>query len=134
DAKMRAPRLIELRDRVRVVAVELRAATHARVIVEASGRLVEASVDTGVPAADLALQRSKLQRKFLALATPVLGAAAADQLRRRRAVGARHARRRRNSALGIAQLTAQRHAEQRASEPCWIRTSDPLLKRRPRSG
>jgi hypothetical protein len=54
--------------------------TQARVVVETQGRHAEAAADTGVPAADLALQRDKLRRKFLALATPVLGVAAANRL------------------------------------------------------
>jgi len=80
DAKMREPRLIALRDRVRVVPTEESTPTQARVVVETQGRHAEASADTGIPAADLALQSDKLRRKFLALATPVIGVAAANRL------------------------------------------------------
>jgi len=80
DAKMREPRLIALRDRVRVVPTEESAPTQARVVVETQGRQAEAAADTGIPAVDLAVQRDKLRRKFLALATPVLGVAAANRL------------------------------------------------------
>jgi 2-methylcitrate dehydratase PrpD len=80
DAKMREPRVMALRDRVRVVPTEELPPTQARVVVETQHRHFEAAADTGIPAGDLALQRDKLRRKFLALATPVLGVAGANRL------------------------------------------------------
>jgi 2-methylcitrate dehydratase PrpD len=79
DAKMRDPQLIALRDRVLVATRDL-APTEARVVIDTGAKTLEVQVDTGVPATDLAVQRERLQRKFLALATPVLGANRANRL------------------------------------------------------
>ncbi len=46
----------------------------------ADGRVLQASHDTGVPADDLAGQGERLDRKFTALAVPVLGASRAGRL------------------------------------------------------
>ena len=80
DGKMTAPRLTALRDLVRVVPTDELAPTQARVVVESKQQRVEAAADTGVPAADLRRQREQLRRKFLGLATPVLGANQAARL------------------------------------------------------
>lgn len=80
DAKMKEPRLLALRDRVRVMPSDDMAPTRARVLIESTGESVAAEVDTGVPAADLVVQRERLRRKFLGLATPVLGASRATRL------------------------------------------------------
>ena len=80
DARMAEPRLVALRDRVHVETVEGTAPTRAVVTVESRGRRLEAEADTGVPAADLAAQRARLERKFLTLASPVLGNPAAARL------------------------------------------------------
>jgi len=80
DAKMAEPRLIALRDRVRVIPTEGMGPTQARVQVETNDQRGEAEVDTGIPAADLKTQGERLGRKFLALAAPVLGAGRAEAL------------------------------------------------------
>ncbi len=79
DAKMRDPQLIALRDRVMVATGDL-APTQSRVVIDTGATTLEAQVDTGVPATDLAAQRARLLRKFLALVTPVLGAHRANRL------------------------------------------------------
>ncbi len=80
DAKMTAPELVSLRDRVSVVAAGKTRQTQATVRVKSNGSTFEAQSDSGKPAADLALQRSNLMRKFAALATPILGRPACDGL------------------------------------------------------
>jgi 2-methylcitrate dehydratase PrpD len=80
DAKMAAPRVTALRDLVCVVPTDALGPTQARVVVEGNQRRVEAAADTGLPAADLSRQREQLRRKFLGLATPVLGASQAARL------------------------------------------------------
>lgn len=80
EATLSEPRVIRLRDRVRVTTDAALAATRARVAVRAGGRRLEDETDTGVPAADLAVQRSRLRAKFEALAVPVLGARTAAEL------------------------------------------------------
>ncbi len=80
DARMQDPRLVALRDRVHVAAVDGMSPTRAVVIVDARGRRLEAENDTGVPATDLAAQRARLERKFMLLAVGVLGRPAAARL------------------------------------------------------
>lgn len=81
DARMAEPRLVALRDRVRVVPTEGLGPMQARVRVEMDGgRDCETEFDTGVPAADLGSQGERLQRKFRALASPVLGERRAAEL------------------------------------------------------
>jgi 2-methylcitrate dehydratase PrpD len=80
EAKMAEPRLVALRDRVRVIPTEGIGVMQARVRVEQSGQHGEAEADAGVPAADLDAQGARLKRKFLALAAPVLGAGRAAEL------------------------------------------------------
>jgi 2-methylcitrate dehydratase PrpD len=80
DAKVREPALVALRDRVRVVTVEKTPTTRATVVVSANGKRFEAESDSGEPAANLASQRENLTRKFMALATPVLGRGGAAAL------------------------------------------------------
>ena len=74
DARMLVPRLTALRDRVHVVPTDALGPMQARVVVEYNQQRMEATADTGRPAADLARQRAQLRRKFLGLAAPVLGA------------------------------------------------------------
>jgi len=81
DTKMREPALVALRDRVRVVADPILLPTQTRVVVETASGRFEAVADTGVPADDLARQRSRLEVKFRTLAAPVIGADRADALR-----------------------------------------------------
>lgn len=80
DAKMAEPRLVALRDRVRVIPTEGLGPMQARVRIEANQQSCEAEADTGVPAVDLGVQGERLRRKFLALAAPVLGAGRAAEL------------------------------------------------------
>jgi len=49
-------------------------------VIETRGQRLDAEVDTGVPASDLVTQRDRLRRKFLTLATPVVGAGGAVRL------------------------------------------------------
>jgi 2-methylcitrate dehydratase PrpD len=80
DARMAEPRLVALRERVRVIPTQGMGPMQARVRIETDGQRGEAEVDTGVPAADLGAQGRRLQRKFMSLAAPVLGAARAAEL------------------------------------------------------
>jgi 2-methylcitrate dehydratase PrpD len=80
DAKMAESRLVALRDRVRVIPTEGIGPMQARVRIETDGQHGEAETDTGVPAVDLDAQGDRLRRKFLTLASPVLGASRATEL------------------------------------------------------
>jgi 2-methylcitrate dehydratase PrpD len=80
DEKMAEPRLVALRDRVRVIPTEGIGPMQARVRIETDGEHGEAETDINVPAADLDAQGGRLRRKFLTLATPVLGAGRAAEL------------------------------------------------------
>jgi 2-methylcitrate dehydratase PrpD len=80
DAKMAEPRLVALRDRVRVIPTEGIGPMQARVRIESDGQHAEAETDIGVPAADLDAQGDRLRRKFLTLAAPVLGEGRALEL------------------------------------------------------
>jgi len=82
DRRVNEPALVALRDKVRVVIAEHTPQTRARVIVKASGRKFDAESDSGEPAADLALQRERLLRKFMANAAPILGPGGAENLAR----------------------------------------------------
>ena len=73
DAKVTAPDVVALRDRVKVVAAGKTRQTQALVEVKSNGHTFQAESDSGKPAADLALQRENLMRKFIALAAPILG-------------------------------------------------------------
>jgi 2-methylcitrate dehydratase PrpD len=80
DATMHDPALVRLRDRIRIVTDSALATTRARVRVTAEGGRFDAEADTGVPVADLSVQRARLREKFDTLATPVLGASRAGEL------------------------------------------------------
>ena len=80
DSRMGDPRLRALRDRISVETVPGTPSTRAAVVIETRGRRVDAEVDTGVPASDLGAQRERLRRKFLTLATPVVGRKGAVRL------------------------------------------------------
>ncbi len=80
DTTMHDPALVRLRDRIRIVTDPALPATRARVSVTAGDGRFTAEADTGVPAADLSLQRARLCEKFDALAAPVLGARRATEL------------------------------------------------------
>jgi 2-methylcitrate dehydratase PrpD len=71
--------LVALRDKVKVDPTST--ANIGTVTVKLkNGREFSATVDTGIPLRDLALQQEKLDRKFLLLTTPVLGAKNAETL------------------------------------------------------
>ena len=80
DRRVTDPTLVELRDRVHVVTDVTREPTRARVAVKTRGDRFEAEADTGIPATDLAEQRSRLRGKFDTLVGPCLGAERAAKL------------------------------------------------------
>jgi 2-methylcitrate dehydratase PrpD len=80
EAKMADPRLVALRDRVRVIPTEGLGPMQARVRIETDGQQGEAETDINVPAADLGAQEDRLRNKFLTLAVPVLGEGRAVEL------------------------------------------------------
>jgi len=80
DAAMAEPQFVALRDRIRVTATEAVTPMQAHVVVESEIGRCEDMLDMGIPAPDLAEQGERLRRKFLLLAAPVLGAAAAEKL------------------------------------------------------
>lgn len=82
DANVAMHTLVALRDRVRVTPVENKSQTRVSVIVKTNGHTYEAEADSGEPAVNLAAQRENLERKFMALASPVLGRPAAETLAR----------------------------------------------------
>jgi hypothetical protein len=79
DAKVTAPAIVSLRDRVNVVAAGKTRQTQAAVLVKSNGKTFEAQSDSGKPATDLTLQRENLIRKFIALAAPILGRSNAEK-------------------------------------------------------
>jgi 2-methylcitrate dehydratase PrpD len=80
DERMAAADLVALRDKVVVVPTGGRPATSATLVAHIGDRRVEAEDDTGVAADDLVLQWHLLSAKFRALATPIVGADAADAI------------------------------------------------------
>ena len=82
DARVTAPDLVALRDRVRIVTIDKTPQTRARVIVSARGRQFEAESDSGQPASELDLQRERLTKKFRGLTSPILGPSGAEALSR----------------------------------------------------
>src|SRR5579863_3165611 len=78
----RDPKLGRLRERVEIAFRHGWAQTQAALAVELDdGRVLRATHDAGVPAADIAAQGDRLTQKFTALTEPVLGAARARELR-----------------------------------------------------
>ena len=76
------PALVGLRERVNLDFREDFAEAGAEIEVELKdGRKASAGFDAGIPMADIAAQGSRLADKFDALATPVVGAARARELR-----------------------------------------------------
>jgi 2-methylcitrate dehydratase PrpD len=73
DAVVTEPRLVALRDKIRVTTDPALASTRARVTVVAGSRERGGESDSGVPSSDLREQRLRLHAKFTALASPVLG-------------------------------------------------------------
>lgn len=82
DGAVRSPKLVELRDLVTVAGRERGAGTEVTVITT-SGAELHASVNLETPADDLQLQLARLESKFGSLARPVIGSAAAEELRAR---------------------------------------------------
>ncbi|MGI8921120.1 MAG: MmgE/PrpD family protein [Solirubrobacteraceae bacterium] len=82
DARMAAPELVELRKRVRVIAIGDHTPGVARLrIATRAGQRYEATANTSAPATELAHQRERVAAKFTTLATPLLGADRAEQIR-----------------------------------------------------
>ncbi|HUY27718.1 MAG TPA: MmgE/PrpD family protein [Candidatus Binataceae bacterium] len=80
DAQVTDARLVALRDRVTIVPDKKMGGTQAEVIVESRGQRVRAEADSGVPAANLALQRESLTRKFIAITAPVISRKNSERL------------------------------------------------------
>jgi 2-methylcitrate dehydratase PrpD len=73
------PRLVALRDKVEIDFIPRGRHTLADLqLTLTDGSVLHAQHDSGVPAADVALQGRRIDAKFLALAEPVLGARARD--------------------------------------------------------
>ncbi|HXP30876.1 MAG TPA: MmgE/PrpD family protein [Stellaceae bacterium] len=78
------PRLVALRDKVRLEFIDGWPASRAEMRVElVSGRSVEAGHDSGVPAADVAAQGRRIEAKFMSLAAPAIGETQAGALMRK---------------------------------------------------
>ena len=78
----RDPALGKLRERVEIGFRRGWAQTQAALAVELDdGRVLRATHDAGIPAADIGAQGERLAQKFAALTEPVLGAARARELR-----------------------------------------------------
>ena len=81
DHMTRDDSLAALRDKVRVELVEDLAITAAEMtLTTTDGSILKRSHDAGIPAANLAEQRLRLQSKFESLVTPVLGSQATGRL------------------------------------------------------
>jgi 2-methylcitrate dehydratase PrpD len=73
------PRLVALRDKVEIDFIPCGRHTLADLqLTLTDGSVLHAQHDSGVPAADVALQGRRIEAKFLALAEPILGARAGD--------------------------------------------------------
>jgi 2-methylcitrate dehydratase PrpD len=80
DQTVTEPRVVAMRDRVRIVPEEKLGGTRATVVVKSNGASFKADADSGKPWDDLAAQRESLRGKFMALATSHLGRAGAQSL------------------------------------------------------
>jgi 2-methylcitrate dehydratase PrpD len=80
EATLADPRLVALRDRVRVTPEQELTATQARVRVEGPAGAGEELVDTGIPAVDLADQGKRLRGKFQLLTSARLGSERSEAL------------------------------------------------------
>ncbi len=75
------PELVGLRDRVRVIGDPATASMSSEVsITLRDGSVMRGAFDSSVPASDLAEQGKRLDAKFHSLATPIVGAEAADAI------------------------------------------------------
>jgi 2-methylcitrate dehydratase PrpD len=82
DERTAEPRLVALRDKVRIAFVDGWESSRAALeVVLEDGRKFAAEHDSGLPAADVAAQGRRIDEKFASLATPVLGEAGAAQLK-----------------------------------------------------
>ena len=73
DALTREPDIVRFRDKVRVLPHEISRPETVVTITTVDGDRHEAAVNVAIPMRDLDAQWGKLERKFLTLATPVLG-------------------------------------------------------------
>jgi 2-methylcitrate dehydratase PrpD len=80
DAQARGAALVRLRDRVRLVTDPSLASTRAIVSVAGQGEQRRAEYDSGLPERDLGRQWQRLLAKFRGLATPIIGARAAEHV------------------------------------------------------
>lgn len=80
DEAAHDPEVIELRERVALVADAAPGAPTQVEVELGGGEVLRAAVDVNTPASDLALQRRRIEEKFRALAAPVLGARASHEL------------------------------------------------------
>jgi 2-methylcitrate dehydratase PrpD len=83
SARLAAPELVALRDRVEVASDSGLAEAEARVTVVTEAGPLTAGFDAGLPERDLDAQWRRLEAKFHALADPVLGTAGAAALKSR---------------------------------------------------
>jgi 2-methylcitrate dehydratase PrpD len=72
--------LVRLRDLADIVFDDTLPEAKARISVSSGDRTADASHDAGVPNTDLTQQQQKLEQKFTALVTPVLGASRTETL------------------------------------------------------
>ena len=76
-----APELVELRDKIRVVGDErLELGTSELIVTSRDGVVHRIRGDVSRPASDLADQGRRLQAKFRAIASPVVGTANAERV------------------------------------------------------
>jgi 2-methylcitrate dehydratase PrpD len=80
DAQARDAALVRLRDRVRLVTDPSLASTRAIISVAGQGEQRRAEYDSGLPERDLGRQWQRLLAKFRGLATPIIGARAAEHV------------------------------------------------------
>ena len=81
DEAVKAPPVVQLRDRVRVEGTEGISGHQAEVLVYLKdGLVLRERYDVGVPERDLGLQWNKLATKFRALAEPLIGASRAEEV------------------------------------------------------
>jgi len=80
DETINDPRLVALRDRIRIATDSALVPTRATVAVTSGRTTREGETDTGVPAIDLADQRRRLLAKFDSLAGPVVGSRRAAEI------------------------------------------------------
>lgn len=82
DARCAEPRLVALRDKLRIAFEDNWPTSRAALTVTLTdGTSFEAQHNSGIPAADVAAQGRRIEAKFLSLAAPVIGEARAGRLR-----------------------------------------------------